>query len=467
MSAPGTESNPLRVAIVGSGPAAFYAAETLLKQPGLAVQVDMLERLPTPYGLVRGGVAPDHQKIKSVIRIYEQVAKLPGFRFFGHITFGRDVTLDDLAAHFHMIVFATGAQTDRRMGVPGEDLARIHSATEFVAWYNGHPDFRDRTFDLSQERVAIVGVGNVAIDVARILLLPLTELRTTDMADHALEALSRSRVREVTMLGRRGAAQAAFTNLEIRELGERIEADVRLATEDVVLDAMSEEQVKAGGRIAGERMDILRAYAAREASGRPKVLHLRFLASPVEFLGDESGGVRAMRVERNRLCAGDAGAIVCEGTGAVEEVPVGLVFRSVGYHGVPLDGVPFDARRGLIPNDHGRVLAAPAGERVPGLYVSGWIKRGPSGVIGTNKADSIETVKRMVEDVAAGAALAPANPAPEAFERLLRERQPRLVEYADWQRLDRLEIERGAPASRPRVKFTSIEEMLGALTEAS
>ena len=466
MSAVGTATNPLRVAIVGSGPAAFYAAEHLLKQADLTVQVDMLERLPTPFGLVRGGVAPDHQKIKSVIRIYEQVARHPGYRFYGNVEFGRDVSRDDLTAHFHQVVFATGAQTDRRIGIPGEDLAGVHSATEFVAWYNGHPDYRDRTFDLSQERVAIVGVGNVAVDVARILLLPFDELKATDMADHALDALSRSRVREVSMLGRRGPAQAAFSNLEVKELGERVDADVVVAPEDVVLDPLSEAEVQKGGRIAQEKIDVLRAYAARPRGDRPRALHLRFLVSPKEIVGNGVGRVASMRIERNELVQADSGAVACCGTGRVEEIPVGLVFRSVGYQGVALPGVPFDAARALIPNDRGRVLAAPGGARLRGLYATGWIKRGPTGVIGTNKADSVETARGMLEDRAAGELLEPRSPDAAAFEAFLRGRQPRLVTYPDWQRLDRLETERGAAASRPRVKFTSVDEMLSALAEA-
>jgi ferredoxin/flavodoxin---NADP+ reductase len=464
MTSPGTPEQPLRVAIVGSGPAAFYAAEYVLKQPGLTAQVDMLDRLPTPYGLVRGGVAPDHQKIKSVIRIYEQVAKHPGFRFYGNVEFGRDLSLDDLAAHFHQVVFATGAQTDRRLGIPGEDLAGVHSATEFVAWYNAHPDFRDRSFDLTQRNAAIVGVGNVAIDVARILLLPHPERCVTDMADHALAALSDCGVHEVTMLGRRGPAQAAFTNLEIRELGERIDADVVVRGEDLELDAASAAEVAKGGRIAQEKLDILRAYAAKPPAGRDRRLAIRFNVSPVELIGDARGRVATMRVERNALVAGADGRLASHGTGVFEELPVGLVFRSVGYQGVRLPGVPFDERRGTIPNEQGRILGE--GGPLAGLYVSGWIKRGPSGVIGTNKADSVDTGKRMVEDLAAGRVLTPGAPGSAAFEALVAMRQPRAVSYADWQRLDQIETERGAPHQRPRIKFASIEEMLSALSRA-
>ncbi len=465
MSVSGSPTSPLRVAIIGSGPAAFYAAEHLLKQTDVPVQVDMIERLPTPYGLVRGGVAPDHQKIKSVIRIYEGIAKHSAFRFFGNLELGRDLGVEDLPAYFHQIVFATGAQTDRHIGVPGEDLRGIHSATEFVAWYNGHPDFRDRTFDLSAERAAIVGVGNVAIDVARILLLPHSERVITDMAPYALDALSASQVREVSMLGRRGPAQAAFTNLEIKELGPRIDGDVVVTPEDVELDPLSAAEVEAGGRIVKEKVEILRHYSTAAPSGKPGRLFVRFLVSPVEFLGDERGRVRAVRLERNVLVRDEGGGAACRGTGRIEELPVELVFRSVGYKGVPLAGVPFDERRGVIPNDHGRVLEAAGGAPVRGLYATGWIKRGPTGVIGTNKADSIETAKLMLADAAQGLSLEPTSPAPQAFETFARGRQPRLVTFEDWLALDRIEIERGAPLSRPRVKFTTVEDMLAALAD--
>lgn len=454
----GTAEQPLRVAIIGSGPAAFYAAEYLLKQPNLTVQVDMLDRLPTPYGLVRGGVAPDHQKIKSVIRIYEQVAKLPGFRFFGNVEFGRDVTQDDVAAHFHQVVFATGAQTDRRLGIPGEELAGVHSATEFVAWYNAHPDFRDRRFDLATPRAAIIGVGNVAIDVARILLLPHAERCATDMADHALEVLCDSAVCDVTMLGRRGPAQAAFTNLEIRELGERIDADVVVDPKDLELDAASAAEVERGGRIAKDKLDILRAYADRAPAGKPGRLAIRFNVSPVGLVGDARGHVAALRIERNALVADADGRVTPRGTGEIEELPVGLVFRSVGYQGVALPGVPFDARRCVVPNDHGRIVDA-TGAAVAGCYVSGWIKRGPSGVIGTNKKDATETVELLLDDARAGRLPQRGD---GSLEDLLAERGADAVMYAGWQAIDEAERTAGEPHGRPRIKLRSWDALLDA-----
>jgi len=449
-----------RVAIIGSGPAAFYAAEALLKQPD--VQVDMLERLPTPYGLVRGGVAPDHQKIKSVIAIYEKIAANPAFRYFGNVEYGRDVKRADLESHFHAILYATGAQTDRRLGIPGEDLIGSHSATEFVAWYNGHPDFRDRVFDLSTRSAAVIGMGNVAVDVARILCLPPRQLAETDMADEAIEALSKSQVREVYMLGRRGVVQAAFTTVEVKELGELEDADVIVDADECALDPASAQELAAGRPTLKTKVDIVQGFTQKTPAGKQRRLHIRFCVSPLEILGDDRGRVRGLKIARNRLVKDDTG-IRAEPTGEVVELEVGLVFRSVGYKGVPLPELPFDERRGTLPHEKGRVFDPATGSPLRGHYVSGWIKRGPSGVIGNNKADSVETVNTLVEDAKAGLLGSPSSPDPAAFEALLRERQPRLVTFADWRALDRLEVEAGAPQGRPRVKFTTIEGMLDAI----
>ena len=464
MTEPGTSENPLRVAIVGSGPAAFYTAEHLLGRDDLSVQVDMYERLPTPYGLVRFGVAPDHAKIKNVTRVYDKVAARPGFRFYGNVGYGEHLSLDDIGRHYHQVCFATGAQTDRRMNIPGEDLARSHTATEFVAWYNGHPEYRNREFDLSVERVAVVGVGNVAVDVARILSRTPEELARTDIADYALEALSESRVKEVHILGRRGPAQAAFTNAEVKELGEMEGADFLLRPEEAELDELSRHAVEAAADPALTRkIHILQEAAARSPTGKARSLTLRFLVSPVEIQGGDAGEVVAMKLVKNELFASDDGSLRPRPTDELEDLPVDMVFRSVGYRGVALPEVPFYEKWGTVPNDCGRVLAERGGEQLPGLYVSGWIKRGPSGVIGTNKPDAAETVERMVADAAAGRLLTPANPDPAASDALVRQRQPDAVSFDDWLRLDGLEIERGKSAGRPRVKFCSVEDMLAAL----
>lgn len=453
---------PLRVAIVGSGPAGFFTAEQLLGRTDRTVTVDMFERLPAPFGLVRFGVAPDHQKIKSVTRSFDKVARRDGFRFFGNVEIGRHVTLDELRRHYHAVCFATGAQSDRRLGIPGEDLARSHPATDFVAWYNGHPDYRDHAFDLTVSRAAVIGVGNVAIDVARILCRTPEELARTDVASYAEAALARSGIREVYLIGRRGPVQAAFTTPEVRELGELAGADVVVPPGDVELDPLSQAELDAADdRAVEKKVAVLRDYATREPSGKPKVLTLKFLQSPVEILDDSAGGVAGLRLVRNQLESDGRGRLRAVPTDQYEELPVGLVFRSVGYRGVALPDVPFDERRGVVPNDRGRVLAD--GAVVPGLYVSGWIKRGPSGVIGTNKPCAAETAESLLADADAGALPPSPSADPAAIEALLRERQPQaVVRYEDWTRVDAVEVARGAEAGRPRVKCTTVEEYLAA-----
>lgn len=460
----GTTANPLRVAVIGAGPSGFYAADHLLKQKALAVEVDLFDRLPTPYGLVRGGVAPDHQKIKSVTKVYDKIAADPRFRFYGNVEFGRDVTRADLSQFYHAIIYATGAQTDRRMNIPGEDLPGSHPATEFVAWYNAHPDYRDLTFDLTQEAVAVVGMGNVAMDVIRILARTPEELATTDIADYALEALRHSRVKRIYMLGRRGPAQAAFTNPEIKELGELEDAEVIVPPADIQLDPLSEAFLAAGADKAAVRnVEILREYAIHPPQGKTRQIITRFLVSPVEIIGTER--VEAIKVVKNELVQSDDGSLRPRATGETEIIPVGLVFRSVGYSGVALPDVPFDARQGVIPNLQGRVLAEVNGSPAAGNYVVGWIKRGPSGIIGTNKPDSVETVDRLLDDLHAGALMQPATPSRAAVEKLLALRQPNIITYADWQCLDQIESQRGAALGRPRLKFSRIDDMLAALRD--
>lgn len=452
------------MAIVGAGPTGYYAADQLFRQADLAVEIDMMDRLPTPYGLVRAGVAPDHQKIKAVTVAFAKVAAHPGFRFYGGVELGRDVSVEDLRAHYHQILYATGAQTDRRMNVPGEDLKNSHAATEFVAWYNGHPDYRDRRFDLSQERAVVVGVGNVAVDVARILCRSPEELATTDIADHALEALRTSRVREVYLLGRRGSAQAAFTTPEIKELGELADADITVPAEEAELDALSRAALeRVPDRSTAKKVEIIQSYARRPRTGKSRVLVLRFLVSPVELHGNEAGEVAAVTLVKNRLRASATGTLQPEATDQRETLPTGLVFRSVGYRGVPLPGVPFNDDWDVILNEKGRVLDPETKRPRRGEYTAGWIKRGPTGVIGTNKPDAVETVACMMDDLADGLVLDPGLPAAEGADRLIRARQPRCLSHADWLRLDEIECARGRDTGRPRVKFTRLAEMLAAL----
>src|SRR5215211_2306988 len=461
----GTPGQPLRVAIVGSGPAGFYAAGHLLKRkshPDLCVQVDMFDRLPTPWGLVRAGVAPDHPNIKAVSRVYEKTAAHPEFRFYGNLEFGRDLDHDDLARRYHAIVYAVGAQTDKQMGIPGEDLPGSWAATEFVAWYNAHPDYRHLEFDLSSERAVVIGNGNVAMDVTRMLSSDPDELAKTDVADHALEVLREARVKEVVVLGRRGPAQAAFTNPELLELGEMTDADVQVASEDCELDPLSAKSIEGEGHLtARKNVEILRDYSAKPPVGGDRRIVLRFLVSPVEILGD--GKVEAIRIVRNELHPERDGSLRPRPTEETEEIPCGLVFRSIGYRGVPLPGLPFDERRGVIPNQGGRVLVD--GRPLPGVYVVGWIKRGPTGIIGTNKKDAQETVDQLLEDVAAGRLLEPADPNRESLEQLLDERKPEHVTYEGWESIDQQEREAGEPQGRPRVKLTRFEQLLEAARE--
>ena len=356
MSPLGTAAQPLRVAIIGAGPAGFYAAERLFKETELVIEVDLYDRLPTPFGLVRNGVAPDHQKIKSVTAAFDRIAGNPRFRFFGHVELGSDVSVDELKEHYHQILYSTGAQTDRPLGIPGDDLIGSHPATEFVAWYNGHPDYRDCEFDLSQERVAVVGVGNVAVDVARILCRTPDELLKTDIADYALEQLRASKVREVHILGRRGPAQAAFTAPEAKELGELADCDTIVPADEAALDPLSQASLAGADRAELRKVEFIQELSRRQPAGKSKRLVLRFLVSPVELIGDENGRVKQMRLVRNVLYATDAGSLRPKATDQFETLDVGLVFRSIGYRGVPLPGVPFHDSWGVIPNAGGLSL---------------------------------------------------------------------------------------------------------------
>ncbi len=451
----GSEARPLWVAVVGAGPAGFYAIESLLKSD-IQVRVDIFERLPTPFGLVRSGVAPDHQSIKGVTRIYDKILADARVRFFGHVTIGSDITPAELHAHYDQVIYAVGAQSDRKMNIPGEELQGSAPATAFVGWYNGHPDFRDAQFDLQCARVVVIGNGNVAMDVTRALMAPVDELASTDMADHALHALRTSRVQQVVMLGRRGPVQAAFTTPELKEFGELHGADVILDDADFVLDGASETQL-ANEKVAARNMDVMREYLARTPHGNGRSIHMQFLWSPVEIIGHQ-GRVTGIVVERNRLEPDGNGGVKPVGTGVTRTIECGMVLRSVGYRSVPIAGVPFDDKRGLFPNRDGRMLVSAGGDVLPNCYVVGWAKRGPSGIIGTNKPDSVATVNAMKEDWAS--LQAPAVRDGDVIVRMLAQRQVTVVDYAKWQKIDAHESAAGAAAGRPRVKLTHIADML-------
>jgi ferredoxin/flavodoxin---NADP+ reductase len=445
----GEQAEPLRVAIVGSGPAACYAAEELLTQRGLTVEVDMFERLMTPWGLVRFGVAPDHATTKQASDAFGRTMQRKNFRLFLGVEIGTHVSHEELERRYHAVIYAVGAMADRSLGIPGEELPGSHSATELVAWYNGHPDFTDRTFDFSGERAVVIGNGNVALDVARILLSDVETLRRTDIADHALEALSASNVREVVVVGRRGPAQAAFTTPELWGLGDAGRG-LRVSAEEVELDPVTRAAVPEEHAMARVKAAQIAALPTEASSER--TVTLRFLRSPVEIVGN--GAVSGVRLARNDLVASSTGGVAAVASDDVELVDCGLVFRSVGYRGRPVEGLPFDDQLGTLPNIDGRVVDPGTGQPIVGVYTSGWIKRGPSGVIGTNKKDALDTVAGLLDDWVAGALHA--DTAEDVAELL-----PDNPGLAGWKAIDHHERAAGREQRRPRVKVVDHEALRG------
>jgi ferredoxin--NADP+ reductase len=449
----GTEARPLRVAVVGAGPAGFYTTEALLRTER-KVQVDLIDRLPTPYGLVRAGVAPDHQKLKAAIRVYEKIAQRPGFAFYGNVNIGRDVSLDELRRFYDAIVLSYGAETDKRLGIPGEDLAGSHTATEFVAWYNAHPDYRDRVFDFSCEVAVVIGQGNVAMDVSRILAKTVDELKTTDIADYALDALSRSKIREIHLVGRRGPAQAKFTPPEIREIGELADCDPIVQSEDLLLNPESQaELADPENRHSLDNYEILKGFASRGAPSKSRRYYVRNFESPKEIQG--AGKVERIVLEKTAL-SGAPFQQSAKGTGATVSIDCGLILRSIGYNGIAMQGAPFDKKAGVIPSEAGRVVEN--GAPVRGLYVAGWIKRGPTGVIGTNKPDGYETAESLLADIRS---LVPSEIRDtRPLVELLASRGIRTVSFADFRKIDAIEVDRGKKNGKPREKFARVAEML-------
>lgn len=468
MSTPGTNERPLRVAVVGAGPAGFYTVEALLKHDDVRVDVDLIERLPAPYGLLRYGVAPDHPKIKAVSAAYDRLAEDSRVRFLGNVAVGvgdrGHLEIDDLLACYDQVVVATGCETDRRMGIPGEDLAGSHCATSFVAWYNGHPDYVSLPVRLDTERAVVVGVGDVAMDLARMLLQDPARLAATDIAGYALRTLEESRIREVVVLARRGPAEAAFAAKELEDIGHLPDLAIDIDA-DLVERALAE--VDPHDTHEKHKLEVLAGLAARADDGAPRRLVLRFLASPAEILG-EAERVRALRIEHNELVRGPGGDVRARGSGRFETLETGVVLRSIGYRGVPLPGLPFDEARGLVPNREGRVVQpASAGDAAGAptmdrLYVAGWIKRGATGVVGTNKGDAAATVVRMLEDLPALEPREASTVSRQAIDARLEQRGLRAVSWQDWKRIDAAEKKRGKVLGKVRDKFTSIDEMLSA-----
>jgi ferredoxin--NADP+ reductase len=441
-------------AVVGSGPSGFYAVEALLSGfPHIAV--DMFERLPTPYGLVRSGVAPDHPKLKQVTLVFDKIMQSERFKFFGNVTVGRDISVDALLGAYDIVILAYGASTDRKMGIPGEDLDNSHSATEFVGWYNGHPDFRDCAFDLNQEVAVVVGHGNVAADVSRILLQPVDELRRTDIAAHALEVLAESKVREVHLVGRRGPAQAKFTTRELRGLG-RISQCLAVVHGDAVTvgPACALELADQSNINAQQNVEFFHSLCSPVQEGRARKLIFHFCLGPERIEG-RSGRVKRFVLRRNVL-HGKSFEQVAAATEELLAIDCGLVFSSIGYRGLPIEHVPFDFRRGIVPNRKGRIERD--GAPMDGLYVTGWLKRGPTGIIGTNRADSIETVQQILADLSN-----PGRKSKQGRDALvvsLSEKRVNVIELQDWLQIDAVERARGKEASKPREKFTRVAEML-------
>lgn len=445
---------PYHVAIVGSGPSGYFAAASLLKlAPEVDVRVDMLEMLPTPWGLVRSGVAPDHPKIKSISAQFEKTAADPRFRFYGNVTVGEHVTATELAERYDAVIYAIGAQSNRNLGIPGEDLPGSVAAVDFVGWYNAHPHFTEHAPDLEGARAVVVGNGNVALDVARILVSRPEELRRTDIADHALDLLGSRGVDEVVIVGRRGPLQATFTSPELRELGDMKGLD----DVDVVIDAdefagITDEDIEAAAKHPKQNVKVLRTYVGRPTHPGHRRIVFRFATSPIEIRGE--GRVEEIVLGRNELITDEDGRVSARDTGERQVLATQLVVRSVGYRGVPMPGLPFDERRGTIPHSQGRI------EGSSNEYVVGWIKRGPSGVIGSNKSDSQATVDTLAADLAtAKRADFDADHAARLHQWLL-SRQPALVTSEHWRRIDSHERSSGEVRGRPRVKLASIPEML-------
>ncbi|WP_411721233.1 FAD-dependent oxidoreductase [Mycetocola sp.] len=443
----------LRVAIVGAGPAGIYAADILLKaERTFDVSIDLFDRLPAPYGLVRYGVAPDHPRIKGIINALREVLDRGDIRVFGNVDFGTDISLDDLKRHYHAVIFATGAVRDASLNIPGIDLEGSYGAADFVSWFDGHPDV-PRDWPLTAKSVAVIGNGNVALDVSRMLAKHADDLLSTEIPPNVYEGLKASPVTDVHVFGRRGPAQVKFTPLELRELGELNDVDMVLYDEDFDYDEASRTAIASNKQVMVIDK-ILQKWRERPVGNASRRLHLHFYARPIEVVGDENGNVAAFRYERTRPDA--AGGVV--GTGEIREVPIQAIYRAVGYFGSPLDGIPFDKKHGVIPNREGVALHKASNEVVPGVYATGWIKRGPVGLIGHTKSDAMETIRHVVNGE--GSWWSPEAPSEQSVIDLLDSRGVKYTDLDGWHNLDQHEIALGEPHGRARVKVVPRDEMI-------
>lgn len=449
----------VHIAVVGSGPSGFYAAEAVLRS-GLNIQVNMIEQLPTPFGLVRSGVAPDHPKLKQSILVYERILNHDDFNFFGNVTVDQDVSIKDLLKTHHGVIMACGAPLDNRLNIPGEDLKGSHAATAFVGWYNGHPDYRDQEFDFKQETAIIIGHGNVAADVCRILSKPVDALRNSDIAEHALDALSESQIKEIHVIGRRGPAQAKFAPKELRELVDIPDTSLHVDAGDCNIGEQCELELADPTNMTGAKnLDLFRSFSDSQLSDAPRKIKFRFYLSPQMIHGTET--VEGMSFSKNQL-EGRAFSQAATSTGQTEHIQCGLVFRSIGYRGIPFNEIPFNETQGKIPNEAGRVIRD--GNPLKGVYVTGWQKRGPTGIIGTNRADSVETVDCLLADMPE--LQTTSKPGADELTAQLKKRQVRIVDLKDWQKIDISEINRGKKLGKPREKFTRVSEMLEVLSKS-
>lgn len=457
----GSDSNPLKVAVVGSGPSGFYTVQALLASER-HVEVDLLERLPTPFGLVRYGVAPDHAKLKSASDVFTKIAQDPRMCFWGNVTVGNDITVEELRSLFHAVVFATGADSERRLNIEGEELHGVYTARDFVGWYNGHPDYAARSFDLQHESAVVIGHGNVAIDICRMLTTPIDKLRKTDIAQHALDVLSVSRISLVHLVGRRGPVQSNFTYRVLRELAMSGHVQLTVHSADLVLEPGCKAELQLPGNAeAIKNMKVFDSCAKPAANRSAKSIHLHFKQCPTAFEGFDR--VSQVNLERQTL-TGAPGRQRAQPTGIVQSVDAGVVFKSTGYLGTALAGLPFDSSAGVIPNDKGRLKASSESVNTDGLYVTGWIKRGATGVIGTNRVDSIETVEQVLDD------LKFLN-SPKEGRSLLRHklstRAHQSVSFDDWLHIEQFERARGQVLGKSAEKMVSVNEMLNLVSAAS